>query len=66
MDQNEEIFIRYMNDEPFHRTVSRWMATEAYGGCGRQGRVRWPGLKPGRRIGRDRLGASLQPMSSAR
>ena len=30
MDQNEEIFIRYMNDEPFHRTVSRWMATEAY------------------------------------
>ena len=30
MDQNEEIFIRYMNDEPFHRVVSRWMATEAY------------------------------------
>ena len=30
MDQNEEIFIRYMNDEPFHRTASRWMATEAY------------------------------------
>ena len=30
MDQNEGIFIRYMNDEPFHRTVSRWMATEAY------------------------------------
>ena len=31
-----------------------------------RGNRQWPGLKPGRRIGRDRLGASLQPTSSAR
>ena len=30
MDQNEEIFIRYMNDEPFREAVSAWMASEAY------------------------------------
>jgi type I restriction enzyme, R subunit len=30
MDQNEEIFVRYMNDEPFQRVVSAWMASEAY------------------------------------
>ncbi len=30
MDQNEEIFIRYMNDEPFREEVSAWMASEAY------------------------------------
>ena len=30
MDQNEEIFVRYMNDEPFQQIVSGWMASEAY------------------------------------
>ena len=30
MDQNEEIFVRYMNDGPFQRIVSAWMASEAY------------------------------------
>ena len=30
MDQNEEIFVRYMNDERFRETVSEWMASEAY------------------------------------
>ena len=30
MDQNEEIFIRYMNDAAFRQVVSRWMGTEAY------------------------------------
>ena len=44
MDQNEEIFIRYMNDEPFHRVVSRWMATEAY-----------RRLRPGELAGSDEL-----------
>jgi len=30
MDQNEDIFVRYMNDEAFQREVTEWMATEAY------------------------------------
>ncbi len=30
MDQNEDIFVRYMNDEQFRETVSEWMASEAY------------------------------------
>jgi type I restriction enzyme R subunit len=30
MDQNEEIFVRYMNDEPFREAVSGWMALQAY------------------------------------
>ena len=30
MDQNEEIYIRYMNDAAFRQMVSRWMGTEAY------------------------------------
>jgi type I restriction enzyme R subunit len=30
MDQNEEIFVRYMNDLPFRDVVSAWMASEAY------------------------------------
>ena len=30
MDQNEDIFIRYMNDDSFRRIVSGWMAGEAY------------------------------------
>jgi type I restriction enzyme, R subunit len=30
MDQNEEIFVRYMNDLPFQKVVTAWMASEAY------------------------------------
>ena len=30
MDQNEEIFVRYMNDASFQQVVSSWMAAEAY------------------------------------
>ncbi len=30
MDQNEEIFVRFMNDLPFRRIVTSWMASEAY------------------------------------
>jgi type I restriction enzyme R subunit len=30
MDQNEEIFVRYMNDAPFQKIVTAWMAAEAY------------------------------------
>ena len=30
MDQNEEIFVRFMNDVAFRETVSRWVASEAY------------------------------------
>jgi type I restriction enzyme R subunit len=30
MDQNEEIFVRYMNDAHFREIVSGWMASEAY------------------------------------
>ena len=30
MDQNEEIFVRFMNDAPFQQIVTGWMASEAY------------------------------------
>jgi len=30
MDQNEEIFVRFMNDVPFQKIVTGWMAAEAY------------------------------------
>jgi hypothetical protein len=30
MDQNEEIFVRYMNDLPFQKVVTTWRAAEAY------------------------------------
>jgi type I restriction enzyme R subunit len=30
MDQNEEIFVRFMNDPEFQKTVTAWMASEAY------------------------------------
>ena len=30
MDQNEEIFVRFMNDLPFQKIVTAWMAAEAY------------------------------------
>ena len=77
MDQNEEIFIRYMNDEPFHRTVSRWMATEAYrrlrpagligsGGLAGPGEMAGPSemAGPGGLIGRGGLSESGEPAGS--
>jgi len=30
MDENEEIFVRFMNDVPFQKIVTAWMASEAY------------------------------------
>ena len=30
MDQNEEIFVRFMNDSAFRAIVTEWMASEAY------------------------------------
>jgi hypothetical protein len=30
MDQNEDIFARYMNDEAFQQTVAAWMVGEVY------------------------------------
>jgi type I restriction enzyme R subunit len=30
MDQNEDIFVRFMNDTPFQKVVTSWMAEEAY------------------------------------
>ena len=30
IDQNEEIFVRFMNDESFQRIVTAWMASDAY------------------------------------
>lgn len=30
MDQNEDIFVRFMNDQPFQKVVTSWMAEEAY------------------------------------
>jgi hypothetical protein len=30
MDENEGIFIRFMNDQAFQKVVTAWMAAEAY------------------------------------
>jgi len=30
MDQNEEIFVRFMNDPAFQKIVTSWMASQAY------------------------------------
>lgn len=30
MDQNEDIFVRFMNDVAFQKTVTAWLASEAY------------------------------------
>jgi type I restriction enzyme, R subunit len=30
MDQNEEIFVRFINDQTFQKVVTNWMASEAY------------------------------------
>ncbi|MFO0962326.1 MAG: DEAD/DEAH box helicase family protein [Phycisphaerales bacterium] len=42
MDQNEEIFVRFMNDAPFQKLVTGWMADEAY----RRFRVQDPNAAP--------------------
>lgn len=31
MDQNEDIFARFMNDSAFQKMVTKWLASEAYG-----------------------------------
>ena len=55
MDQNEEFFVRFMNDEPFQKDVTGWMASEAYrrlrsaAGDAEQG-VMSPALPPRLRI----------------
>ena len=51
MDQNEEIFVRFMNDASFQRVVTAWMASETYR------RLR-PGSEPAQGAGRER---SLPP-----
>ena len=30
MDQNEDIFVRFMNDRAFQNVVTAWMSSEAY------------------------------------
>ena len=30
MDQNEDIFVRFMNDRAFQNIVTAWMSSEAY------------------------------------
>jgi type I restriction enzyme R subunit len=30
MDQNEDIFVRFMNDSAFQKTITAWLAAEAY------------------------------------
>lgn len=30
MDQNEEIFARFMNDKSFQKVVTGWLSSEAY------------------------------------
>ncbi|MDR3747956.1 MAG: hypothetical protein P4M04_07375 [Acidobacteriota bacterium] len=30
MDQNQEIFTRYMNDKDFQKVVAEWMRKEVY------------------------------------
>lgn len=30
MDQNEDIFVRFMNDAPFQKVITAWLASEAY------------------------------------
>ncbi|HEX8984817.1 MAG TPA: hypothetical protein VF767_05280, partial [Bryobacteraceae bacterium] len=42
MDQNEEIFVRFMNDKAFQKVVTAWTAAEAY----RRLRAQPPALQP--------------------
>ena len=57
MDQNEEIFVRFMNDAPFQNVVTAWMASEAHrrlkkkpGGSGEPGHEGTGALPPSLRI----------------
>ena len=55
LDQNEEIFVRFMNDVPFQKKVTAWMASEAYRRLRSDaGEVEWgmtsPALPPQLRI----------------
>ncbi|MGH7429917.1 MAG: hypothetical protein ACREJ4_16395, partial [Candidatus Methylomirabilaceae bacterium] len=44
MDRNEEIFVRFMNDVPFQKIVTAWMASEAYRRLRSDTREAEPGL----------------------
>ena len=37
MDQNEDIFVRFMNDAAFQKVVTNWLASEAYQRLRREG-----------------------------
>jgi hypothetical protein len=44
MDQNEEIFARYMNDPAFQNVVAQWLSGEVYRrlGGGKTGAIKYP------------------------
>jgi type I restriction enzyme R subunit len=44
MDQNEEIFVRFMNDLPFQKVVTSWMASQAYARLRAESSIEHPGL----------------------
>ena len=56
MDQNEDIFVRFMNDEAFQNVVTRWMSSEAYrrlrsnAGSEEDGNVQRAGAQSGDRV----------------
>jgi type I restriction enzyme R subunit len=43
MDQNEEIFVRFMNDLPFQKIVTSWMASQAYSRLRAESSIQQPG-----------------------
>ena len=47
MDQNEDIFVRFMNDRAFQNIVSAWMSSETY----RRLRIDSPGSTPQTEVG---------------
>jgi type I restriction enzyme R subunit len=47
MDQNEEIFVRFMNDASFQKVVTTWMAEEAYRRLRSDRTSAGPGEQPG-------------------
>ena len=76
MDQNEEIFIRFMNDAAFQNVVTDWMAAEAYrklraGADGEAGRSGARALAPPFRVVRPTVAeryvacAPLVPLEAA-
>jgi type I restriction enzyme, R subunit len=40
MDQNEEIFVRFMNDPSFQKVITNWMSAEAYKRLRKRSRAR--------------------------